>query len=295
MSKLIEYMPPFLKNIREFNKIFDAEDIELEDLNYNLKKMLTEVIVKTADSYGLDRYENIYNISNTSNNIEIRRINILNKINDILPFTLKWLYNKLEEALGEGNYHIDVDYNNYSIKITILGLSMEIADIYRENLRQQLPANMVIVFDLQINNNIVIGSTIVQKEYNTMKVNQDILKEYETINEKDYIRAISIQKDFITLISNTDILEENIQINEVNYMKSIIIQKEYINLTANTDVKEEEITINSLEVEGISIVQKEQMKLYQNNSIIEQNQNVNSHLENGGQISQKEYIKMKEE
>lgn len=295
MSKLIEYMPPFLKNVREFNKIFDAEDIELEDLNYNLKKMLTEVIVKTADSYGLDRYENIYNISNTSNNIEIRRINILNKINDILPFTLKWLYNKLEEALGEGNYHIDVDYNNYSIKITILGLSMEIADIYRENLRQQLPANMVIVFDLQINNNIVIGSTIVQKEYNTMKVNQDILKEYETINEKDYIRAISIQKDFITLISNTDILEENIQINEVNYMKSIIIQKEYINLTANTDVKEEEITINSLEVEGISIVQKEQMKLYQNNSIIEQNQNVNSHLENGGQISQKEYIKMKEE
>lgn len=295
MSKLIEYMPPFLKNIREFNKIFDAEDIELEDLNYNLKKMLTEVIVKTADSYGLDRYEKIYNISNTSNNIEIRRINILNKINDILPFTLKWLYNKLEEALGEGNYHIDVDYNNYSIKITILGLSMEIADIYRENLRQQLPANMVIVFDLQINNNIVIGSTIVQKEYNTMKVNQDILKEYETINEKDYIRAISIQKDFITLISNTDILEENIQINEVNYMKSIIIQKEYINLTANTDVKEEEITINSLEVEGISIVQKEQMKLYQNNSIIEQNQNVNSHLENGGQISQKEYIKMKEE
>ena len=295
MSKLIEYMPPFLKNVREFNKIFDAEDIELEDLNYNLKKMLTEVIVKTADSYGLDRYEKIYNISNTSNNIEIRRINILNKINDILPFTLKWLYNKLEEALGEGNYHIDVDYNNYSIKITILGLSMEIADIYRENLRQQLPANMVIVFDLQINNNIVIGSTIVQKEYNTMKVNQDILKEYETINEKDYIRAISIQKDFITLISNTDILEENIQINEVNYMKSIIIQKEYINLTANTDVKEEEITINSLEVEGISIVQKEQMKLYQNNSIIEQNQNVNSHLENGGQISQKEYIKMKEE
>lgn len=295
MSKLIEYMPPFLKNVREFNKIFDAEDIELEDLNYNLKKMLTEVIVKTADSYGLDRYENIYNISNTSNNIEIRRINILNKINDILPFTLKWLYNKLEEALGEGNYHIDVDYNNYSIKITILGLSMEIADIYRENLRQQLPANMVIVFDLQINNNIVIGSTIVQKEYNTMKVNQDILKEYETINEKDYIRAISIQKDFITLISNTDILEENIQINEVNYMKSIIIQKEYINLTANTDVKEEEITINSLEVEGISIVQKEQMKLFQNNSIIEQNQNVNSHLENGGQISQKEYIKIKEE
>lgn len=295
MSKLIEYMPPFLKDVREFNKIFDAEDIELENLNYNVKKMLTEVIVKMADSYGLDRYEKIYNISNTSNNIEIRRINILNKINDILPFTLKWLYNKLEEALGKGNFSIDIDYNNYNIKITILGLSMEIADIYRENLRQQLPANMVIVFELQINNDIVIGSTIIQKEYNTLKLNQDILKEYETIDGKEYIKAISIQKDFTTLISNTDILEENVQINEVNYMKSMIIQKEYINLIINTDIKEEEITINSLEVEGINIVQKEQIRLYQDNSTIEQNQNINSHLENGGQVSQKEYIKMKEE
>lgn len=295
MSKLIEYMPPFLKDVREFNKIFDAEDMELENLNYNIKKMLTEVIVKMADSYGLDRYENIYNISNTSNNIEIRRINILNKINDILPFTLKWLYNKLEEALGKGNFNIDIDYNNYSIKITILGLSMEIADIYRENLRQQLPANMVIVFELQIDNNIVIGSTITQKEYSTLKLNQDILKEYQNIDEINYTKAISIQKNYITLISNTDVIEENINVNEINYMKSIIIQKEYINLISNTDIKEENIIINSLEKEGLEIVQKEQMNLYQNNSIIEQNQNVNSHLDNGGQISQKEYIKIKEE
>lgn len=295
MSKLIEYMPPFLKDVREFNKIFDAEDIELENLNYNIKKMLTEVIVKMADSYGLDRYEKIYNISNTSNNIEIRRINILNKINDILPFTLKWLYNKLEEALGEGNFSIDIDYNNYSIKITILGLRMEIADIYRENLRQQLPANMVIVFELQIDNDIVIGTTITQKEYSTLKLNQDILKEYQNIDEINYTKAISIQKNYITLISNTDVIEENINVDEINYMKSIIIQKEYISLISNTDIKEENIIINSLEKEGLGIVQKEQMNLYQNNSIIEQNRNVNSHLENGGQISQKEYIKIKEE
>ncbi len=295
MSKLIEYMPPFLKDIREFNKIFDAEDIELEELDYNVKKMLTEVIVKTADSYGLDRYEKIYKINNISNNIEIRRINILNKLNDILPFTLKWLYNKLEEALGKGNFNIDIDYDNYSIKITILGLSMEIADIYRENLRQQLPANMVITFELQINNDIVIGATIAQKEYETLKINQDILKENFEVDGKESLKAISIQKDFITLTSNMDILKENIQVNETNYMKSIIIQKEFINLIANTDTIKEEKTISSAEVAGIKIIQKEEIELYLNNSIIKQNQNIDSHLYNGGQLSQKDYIKLKEE
>lgn len=30
--KLVEYMPPFLKNVVEFNKIFDAEDVEIESM-----------------------------------------------------------------------------------------------------------------------------------------------------------------------------------------------------------------------------------------------------------------------
>ena len=32
--KLIEYMPPYLKNVLEFIKIFDAEDIEIENMRY---------------------------------------------------------------------------------------------------------------------------------------------------------------------------------------------------------------------------------------------------------------------
>ena len=60
--KLVEYMPPFLKNVLEFNKIFDAEDIEVEDMRYLIDKILREVIVKKATSYGLERYEKIYGI-----------------------------------------------------------------------------------------------------------------------------------------------------------------------------------------------------------------------------------------
>ena len=62
--KLVEYMPPYLKNVLEFNKIFDAEDIEVENMRYSINTMLREVIVKTARSYGLERYEKIYNIKN---------------------------------------------------------------------------------------------------------------------------------------------------------------------------------------------------------------------------------------
>ena len=77
MSKLINYMPPFLQGVREYNRIFDAEDIELNNLETNMNLLLTEVIVKLASSFGLDRYENIYGIRTASENIEARRAAIL--------------------------------------------------------------------------------------------------------------------------------------------------------------------------------------------------------------------------
>lgn len=260
--KLIEHMPPFLRDVREFIKIFDAEDEVIKNLDIDLKSLLTEVIVRTANSYGLDRYEKIYNISNISSNVEIRRINILNKINDRVPFTYKWLYNKLKEALGEGNFNLICE--DYSLTIIIYGLKMEIADIYRENLRQQLPANIAITFNLRMNSNYYIGANVVQKEYNTMKIDNSITKEKVQITADRFEGLSIIQKEFMTLYINND----------------VIVQKEMI---------EENQSI------GSAIIQKESMKLLINNDTILQNESINGINYNATKVVQKEYLKLKEE
>lgn len=98
--KLIEYMPPFLKNIREYNKIFEAEDIELEKIREQVNLMLTEKIVNLATSFGLDRYEKIYNIKSTPDaTVETRRINILMKMNCKIPYTYSWLIELLNTSI----------------------------------------------------------------------------------------------------------------------------------------------------------------------------------------------------
>lgn len=115
--KLIEYMPPYLKNVLEFIKIFDAEDIEVQNIRYLIDKILKEVIVKDATSYGLDRYEKIYGIKNKAETIEARRMNILFKINNKVPYTLKWLINTLDESIGKENYKLVA--KDYELYITI--------------------------------------------------------------------------------------------------------------------------------------------------------------------------------
>ena len=115
--KLNDYMPPYLSNIREFKQIFSTEDIELENLLLEVNKIPNEIIVKTAESYGLERYEKIYGIKNIAETLEARRVAILLKINSNVPYTYNWLIKTLNEAIGKENYKIETDFKNYKMLI----------------------------------------------------------------------------------------------------------------------------------------------------------------------------------
>lgn len=148
MSNLIEYMPIFLKEVREFIKIFDAEDIEITSLKQKIDTITKEVAISTAEDYGLNRYEKIYNIENNVTDIEERRFNILSKINSTNCFTYNWLIHRLNDLVGEENYTIKLDYDNYILTIEVLWIYKSIADTLRESLRKQLPANLEINVNL---------------------------------------------------------------------------------------------------------------------------------------------------
>ncbi len=146
--KLIEYMPLFLQDVREFKEIFNVEDKEIDSLKEQIENVLKEIIVTTAEGYGLERYEKIYNIQNNTTDIETRRFNILSKINNRLPYSINWLINKLNNTVGPENYTLDVDHNNYSVKIEIMALFQDIAILLNKDLREQLPANLIITVTL---------------------------------------------------------------------------------------------------------------------------------------------------
>ncbi len=146
--KLIEYLPEFMQDITEFKQLFGVEDKEVDKLNNAIEKIFNEIIVKTSESYGLDRYEKIYNIKDEITDIEARRFNILTKINNKVPYTMQWLRNKLNNLIGKDNYEIILDNNNYKIQIDVLALFEDIAVMLNKDLREQLPANLVVTVNL---------------------------------------------------------------------------------------------------------------------------------------------------
>lgn len=168
--KIINYMPIFLQNVREFEIISNLENEELEKLKLQIDNILKEVIVNTSEDYGLRRYEKIYNIDVVSDDIDVRRFNIISKINNKAPFTYKWLDNKLKQLVGENNYKIKIEYHNYKIIISIVYLFGDIVETLQKDLKELLPSNLIIQINLFSNCNLYLASIIHKKKYIKLEV-----------------------------------------------------------------------------------------------------------------------------
>lgn len=196
---LIKYMPPFLKEVREFNEIFGAEDIQIEKLNNQINSMLREVIVKTAEDYGLRRYEKIYGITRPAETLEARRMAILLKMNNRVAYTYKWLIQTLNEAIGAENYKITTDFNNYKMNIEIALNYTEAAELLKNDLVKQMPANIELDYRLTSKINCISGAIISQQTY--MVLNTEKMKEIENvkINENNNFGLNLRQQSYIDI------------------------------------------------------------------------------------------------
>ncbi len=148
MSNIVTYLPEYLQDIREYKEICSSENIELEQLEKRIEDVINEVNVQTASNYGLSRYEKIFNIVNTTTDIEERRFKVRSKLINQLPFNMKWLDNKLKNLVGEGNYKFTLDTDNYKITVQISHIFPDVVDVMTRDLSEQLPANLIIIVNL---------------------------------------------------------------------------------------------------------------------------------------------------
>lgn len=228
--KLIEYLPKFMQDIREFKELFSTEDIEIEKLNAAIEKITDEVIVKRAQDYGLTRYEKIYNTVNTSSDLEIRRLNILSKMNNRTPFTMKWLEGKLNEMVGEDNYSLDIDYDSYTLTIKFDALYSEASEIFKKDFTKQIPANILLGIKLFSYCNTSIGAMVVHKEYEELAIDTSTIIQKEQINNINYNANLVIQKEFTTLKVDDSTIIEKEEILQDNGIAINTIQKEFIEM-----------------------------------------------------------------
>lgn len=113
---LLRYLPQYLQEYVEMYHLITAENPEFKFVANNCKKVLNNTFILYCDKDGIQRFEKILNIVGSDDEtLEFRQSRVMINWNDLVPYTLKALTNKL--ITMQGNNDIQIILDGYKISI----------------------------------------------------------------------------------------------------------------------------------------------------------------------------------
>lgn len=176
---IIGYLPDVLKEVEEIKALNYVENPILEEEWRLAFQQLENQFVMYADEYGISRYEKMLGIRyNPTEDIETRRLRILTRMKEQVPYTFKVLDNILESLLGEGNYVLERDVALKNIDVFVeLTVNSQVV-IIEEMLERILPANMIYNVSERFNKHSYVGQF---KHLDLMNYTHKEIREYPLI------------------------------------------------------------------------------------------------------------------
>ncbi|KZL94377.1 putative phage tail protein [Clostridium magnum] len=147
---LKSYLPPFLFDSNIFTDLFIQYQAETDNLESDTQDLLNQLFPNTA-TWGLVLWEQLVGITtNTSINIEVRRVNVLNKLSQIYTMTasnMTDILKKFTDGLvsliqNYSMYTFDIDFNVKSKAVSLLDLLQTIETIKPAHLDYSLSINL---------------------------------------------------------------------------------------------------------------------------------------------------------
>lgn len=118
-KRLIELLPDFLQQYREYQVIMDAEQEELDRIQQRISDLLSDAFTDTATEEGIARREQMYHMAPEGASLEERRLAVKTQESGLLPYTIRQYRNMLSAICGEGTYQVDLDPQAYTLHVTL--------------------------------------------------------------------------------------------------------------------------------------------------------------------------------
>lgn len=118
-TELLKLLPPWYREVAEYQQICNAEAQQLQTAALVTQGIAGNFYFQTMNLAGVQMWEQIFNITPNpaTETLAFRRARVLNRISMRPPYTLGFLYQKLDELVGPGLWSVEVDYANYALTI----------------------------------------------------------------------------------------------------------------------------------------------------------------------------------
>lgn len=156
---LIDYVPHVLRTVKEFKALMDTEQPEIDVLWGRLYDVLADQFVLDATGYGVARWEAILSLyPRGTDTLEQRKLAILARLNEKLPYTIRRLEQLLEVLCGADGFTVRLRHNEYTLAVVIeLKVKDMLEDVGRL-LHRVCPANLVILLSLHYTEHEKLGA-----------------------------------------------------------------------------------------------------------------------------------------
>lgn len=161
-TDLRQYLPYWFREIAEFDAILTAEEGRWDALSEAISLVHDNFFFQTMDAPTVTAWERLIGIlaSPSTEGLDFRRARLINRLSTRPPFTLQFLYDKLDELIGPGKWSCEIDYPNYAI---IIGASAQDVNWQGEilvTLGTIKPAHMVFTTRPEVWTRLILNETV---------------------------------------------------------------------------------------------------------------------------------------
>lgn len=118
-TDICQYWPKWFREILDFQALCQTEREELRAMADAMGQVRENLFLQTMDEGTTAQWESVFGIvaNPAVEPLNFRRDRILNRLSMSPPFTLTFLYRRLDALFGPGNWAVEVDYPNYTLYI----------------------------------------------------------------------------------------------------------------------------------------------------------------------------------
>ena len=169
-TDMLSLLPTWYREILDYQEICQTEKAQFDALASEITGVADNFFFQTMDESAVSMWEQIFEITPNpeTETLDFRRARALNRISTRPPFTLGFLYQKLDELIGPGAWTVTVDYPNYTIYIESSAENQQYATEVAYTINRIKPAHIVYVNTPYTRTGLLLSETIElsQRVYN---------------------------------------------------------------------------------------------------------------------------------
>lgn len=163
---LLEQLCPWYRKVLDYQEICRTEQACFDALAELINQVADNFFFQTMDEATVAQWESVFRIipDPVRETLEFRRKRVLNRISLKTPFTLGFLYQKLDELIGPGLWKVTVDYPNYTLYIESSGKDQAYASEVAFTVGKIKPAHIVYVNTPVIETGLLLCEAVEQMD-----------------------------------------------------------------------------------------------------------------------------------